>query len=334
MAYDRRQSTLELRVVSGQGSVPPETVPAIGALSTQAAPPAVEVPARVLRKRRLMLLGFGSTLVFAVAGAVLWGVSWPALIGLALGGYAGMIAHEVVLHRLLAHRAFRVARATRFALAALTMMWPGRSPIWWAATHRHHHKHADTADDLHSPGNGRWRAFAGWLFAPRSLMFPYRETGDLNRLPEMQWLDRFQLLPFALSLIPCTLAGWAVGEMWPGSGMNAGQGLVWWGIFRAFYPLVGMGLVNVLAHEPSLGTRAYETNDTSRNVRWLAWLTAGTGWHNNHHHYGHAARAGFRPGEFDPSFRVIEQLEKMGLAWDLREVPEDVLAGARAVDTP
>lgn len=308
-------------------SNPPRTVPAIGALPSQAAPLAVEAPERILRKRRGMLIGFASTYGFAAVGAVVWGVSWPALLGCLIGGYVGMLAHEVVFHRLLSHRAFRVGRVTRFALTAGAMMWPARSPIWWAATHRHHHKHADEADDLHSPKAGRWHAFFGWLFEPRTLAFPYRDVGDLTRLPEMQALDRFHLLPFALSLVPATLAGWAFGEMWPSTGMSAMQGLIWWGLWRAMYPAVGMGLVNVVAHDPRRGARPYETADTSRNVRWLAWLTAGTGWHNNHHHYPHSARAGFRPGEFDPAYAFIEQLEKMGLASDLREVPEEALAG-------
>lgn len=325
----RGESTIELRV-EGPGASPAgsaATVPAIGALPSRAIPPAVEVPPRVYRKRRMMLATFGLTYTFALVGAVVWGVSWPALVGFLVLSYAGMVAHELVLHRLLAHRAFRTSRALRWLMTVFAMAWPARSPIWWAATHRHHHKHTDDEQDVHSPRHGKWRALFGWPFDPRMLSFAYRDVGDLTRLPEMQLLDRVVMLPFVVSLALATLAGWAVGEMLPASGMSAMQGLIWWGLLRALYPIVVMGLVNVFAHQPGVGTRRYETDDASRNVRWLGWLAAGAGWHNNHHHYGHAARAGFFPGEVDPSWWVIGQLEKMGLVWDVRAVPEAVLAG-------
>lgn len=307
----------------------PETIPAIGAISAQAAPTTVDVPPELLRRRRGLLTAFFGIYGFATVGAFVWGVSWPALLGFALLAYLGMFAHEIVLHRMLAHRAFRTSRAFRFVLTAFAMMWPARSPIWWAATHRHHHKFADTDQDVHSPRHGAWRALIGWPFEPRSLAFPYREVGDLTRLPEMQVLDRFIMLPFVMSLALATLAGWAFGQMFPATGMSAMQGLVWWGLWRALYPIFAMGLVNVFAHRPGVGTRRYETDDDTRNVRWLSWLTAGAGWHNNHHHYGHAARAGFAPGEFDPSWWVIGQLDKMGLVWDVRDVPRAVVAGGR-----
>lgn len=324
MRYER-PSSIEPIELPPAPSRPPATLPAIGAVSTEAAPPAVDVPPELLRKRRILLTVFTAVYGFAAVGAVVWGVSWPALVGCALLAYVGMLAHEIVLHRLLAHRAFRTARPTRFLMTAFAMAWPARSPIWWAATHRHHHKHADDPQDVHSPRHGALRALIGWPFEPRALAFPYREVGDLTRLPEMRLLDRMVMLPFALSLALATLAGWAFGQMFPASGMTAMQGLVWWGLWRALYPIVAMGLVNVVAHRPGFGERRYATDDDTRNVRWLSWLTAGAGWHNNHHHYGHAARAGFRPGEFDPAWWVIGQLEKMGLVWDVRDVPPDVL---------
>lgn len=299
----------------------PATLPTMGALSFQAAPPAVEAPTPVRRRRRAMLAGFTLTYAFALVGAVVWGVSWPALLGCLIGGYVGMIAHEVVLHRMLSHRAFRTGPVVRFLLTAFAMCWPARSPIWWAATHRHHHKFSDAEDDTHSPRHGKLRALVGWSFEPRMIAFPYRDVADLTADPGLRFLDRVVMLPFALSLALGTLAGWAVGEMWPSSGMGAMQGLIWWGLWRALYPVLLMGAVNVWAHQPGVGRRRYETVDDTRNVPLLGWLAAGAGWHNNHHHYPHAARAGFAPGEVDPSWWVIRQLEHMGLAADVRDVP-------------
>ncbi len=315
--------------------VPPREAPPLGptlpemrALSA-AAPPQLEMPPIVRRKRRALLTVLLSTYSVALVGIVIWGVSWPAIIGFALLAYLGMVVHEVVLHRFLAHKAFRTSRVFRFVLTALAMAWPARGPIWWASTHRHHHRHADTDEDLHSPRHGLFHATVAWLFAPRALLMSPHNAGDLTRDREMRALERFFKLPFLTSIALGALAGWAVSAIWPESGMTTMQGLIWWGLLRALYPVLMMGMVNNFAHRPQYGTRRFATHDDTRNLRALAWLTAGASWHNNHHHYPHGVRAGFFPGEADPSYWAIKAMEKVGLVWGLRDVPADKLEAER-----
>ena len=73
------------------------------------------------------------------------------------------------------------------------------------------------------------------------------------------------------------------------------------------------------------GTRTFKTTDTSRNNIWLALLTFGEGWHNNHHYWPSSARQGFKPHEIDITFYLLKLLEKLGLIWDVRSPPPEVL---------
>lgn len=276
-----------------------------------------------------LVTALSATYAFAFAGIGIWGVSWPAVIGFVLLSYLGMLLHEVVLHRFLSHKAFRTSRPFRFVLVAAAMMWPARGPAWWAAVHRHHHRHTDTDEDMHSPRHGAMHALIGWMFSARALSIGLDDVRDLVRDPEMRALQRFFPLPFFCSLPLAWLAGFTVERLWPASGMNAMQGLVWWGLLRAFYPLLMMGVVNSFCHRPAFGRRRFATDDASRNIHALAWLTAGVSLHNNHHHYPHGARAGFFPGEPDPAYWAIRLFEKLGLVWSVRPVPPAKLDEAR-----
>ena len=62
------------------------------------------------------------------------------------------------------------------------------------------------------------------------------------------------------------------------------------------------------------GKRRFETRDDSRNNWWVALLTGGEGWHNNHHAHPVSARHGLAWYEFDVNYYGIWLLEKLGLA--------------------
>ena len=74
-------------------------------------------------------------------------------------------------------------------------------------------------------------------------------------------------------------------------------------------------LVNSASH--MWGYRNYETTDDSRNNWWVAAVTYGEGWHNNHHAYPTMARHGHKWWEFDVTFLTIRLMEKCGLAWNV-----------------
>jgi stearoyl-CoA desaturase (delta-9 desaturase) len=73
------------------------------------------------------------------------------------------------------------------------------------------------------------------------------------------------------------------------------------------------------------GSRRYTTRDDSRNNLFLALITMGEGWHNNHHHFQASARQGFFWWEIDLTYYVLRGLQAVGLIWDLREPPRHVV---------
>jgi stearoyl-CoA desaturase (delta-9 desaturase) len=221
----------------------------------------------------------------------------------------------VAYHRYFAHRSFKTSRAFQFVLACLCCTNLQRGPLWWAAIHRQHHGHSDQPGDTHSPVRGGfWWAYCGWMFA--TLEEPdWDRVRDLLRFPELVWLERFWLVPPALLAAACWLAGgWTT------------LCLVF--CVPAVAALHGASVINTLGH--LVGSRRYATADRSRNSWVLALITFGDGWHNNHHHYPHAARAGFFWWETDLSYRLIQLLECGGLVWGVRDVPRHKLSAAPA----
>ncbi len=236
------------------------------------------------------------TLESIVLGVALY---WIRMFGVT-GGY----------HRYFAHRTYKTSRGFAFAMAALAQSSAQRGVIWWASNHRHHHRFSDLESDLHSPvTKGLFHAHVGWLWDKRSYE-PRKNVTDLQRCSELVWLDRNPMLPAILLGILCWLwMGW--------SGLIYGFGLSTIVLFH------GTFTINSLTHV--WGTRRFETSDHSRNNVWLALITMGEGWHNNHHRYMKSVRQGFYWWELDVTFYLLWALSKVGLVWDLREVPQQIL---------
>jgi fatty-acid desaturase len=92
-----------------------------------------------------------------------------------------------------------------------------------------------------------------------------------------------------------------------------------WGIFvRTVVGLHATWLVNSATH--SWGKRRFATRDLSTNSWWVALLTFGEGWHNNHHAHPTAAQHGFTWYEVDMNWYGIWALKTLGLAWDVKRV--------------
>ena len=261
--------------------------------------------------------------------AVFWvGVS-PIAIVVALVLYAArMFAITGFYHRYFSHRAFKTSRAVQFAFALLGAASVQRGPLWWAAHHRHHHVHADTPCDPHTPRKGFWRSHAGWFLTRGGFRTDPSRISDLLRFPELRWLDRYDTaVPVALAVL-LYLCGAALDRWAPGLGTNGPQLLVW-GFFVSTVVLFHATVtINSLAHR--WGSRRYPTRDDSRNNLWLALLTFGEGWHNNHHFFPGSARQGFRWWEIDLTWYGLRALQALGLVSGLKPVPAWVLAkGAR-----
>jgi stearoyl-CoA desaturase (Delta-9 desaturase) len=233
----------------------------------------------------------------------------------------------VGFHRHLTHRSFKAKTPVRGALAILGSAAVEGPVISWVADHRKHHAFSDEPGDPHSPHvdhgtglrgalRGLAHAHLGWLYDHSQRGLKSRYAPDLLNDPLIRFVDRtFLLWVFAGLAAPFGL-GWAIG----GSFHAALTGLLWGGLVRMFLLHHVTYSINSLCH--FFGRQAYDTGDHSRNLAWLAPLSMGESWHNNHHAFPTSARHGLRRWQIDISAAVIWVLERLGLAWDVVRVPE------------
>ncbi len=257
---------------------------------------------------------------------VLW-VGWsPVALGVAGGLYLlRMFALTAFYHRYFSHRAFKTSRPLQFVFALLGNSAVQRGPLWWAAHHRKHHRHADEPQDVHSPHvhSFLW-SHMGWVTSRANFATDAKQVPDLVKFPELRFLDRFNVIVPLLLLGGLFLLGDVLARTSPGLGTSGWQ-MVVWGFFISTTVLFHVSVsINSLAHR--VGSRRYATRDHSRNNWWLAVLTLGEGWHNNHHHYPAAMRQGHRWWEIDPTAYLLRAMAFVGLIWDLKPVPERILS--------
>ena len=264
----------------------------------------------------------------AYLGVMGVGVS-PVALAVAAALYAlRMFALTGFYHRYFSHRAFQTSRAVQFTFALIGASCVQRGPLWWAAYHRHHHRVTDTPADPHSPGvHGFLWSHVGWFLTPRNFRTDLARVPDLAKYPELRWLDRFDIAIPLLLAIGMYALGALLQHVAPQLGTSGWQMLVW-GFFVSTIVLFHATVtINSLAHR--YGRRRYETKDDSRNNVWLALLTFGEGWHNNHHFFPGSSRQGFRWWEVDLTWYGLKLMAMLGLVRGLKPVPAWVLAKAR-----
>ncbi|HEU4630168.1 MAG TPA: fatty acid desaturase [Gemmatimonadaceae bacterium] len=255
-------------------------------------------------------------LVHAACLAAIWtGVTGGALVLCLVLYVVRMFGVTAGYHRYFSHRSYKTSRVGQFLLAWLAQSSAQRGVLWWAAKHRHHHKHSDTEEDVHSPRHaGFLHAHVGWIFTPRHGETDYSAIPDLTKYPELRWLERHPYLPAAVLAVLC----FALGG-WPGLVVG-----FFWSTVLLYH---GTFMINSLAHVH--GSQRYVTGDDSRNNWLLALVTLGEGWHNNHHAYQRSTRQGFRWWEIDPTFYVLTALSWVRVVWELAEPPAEVVRGER-----
>ncbi|SFR45497.1 Delta-9 acyl-phospholipid desaturase [Marinobacter daqiaonensis] len=263
--------------------------------------------------------------------AFVTGVSAFAL-GFAVAFFAvRMFAITGFYHRYFSHKTFRTTRGWQFLFALLGASAAQRGPLWWAAHHRHHHQHSDREEDLHSPHHGGfWWSHVGWFTCDAGFRTDERRVKDWLRFPELRFINRFDaLVPAAAAVLIYTL-GEALAAWAPGLGTNGPQLLVW-GFFISTVALFHATVsINSLSHV--WGSRRFDTPDNSRNNFWLALITFGEGWHNNHHRWPQSARQGFRWYEIDLTYYGLWLLSRLGIVHDLKPIPETVRDETRRID--
>jgi len=225
-------------------------------------------------------------------------------------------------HRLFTHRSFKTSPAMRFVFGALGSAALEGPVISWVADHRKHHAFSDHEGDPHSPHvdhdgvimgplRGLAHAHLGWTFKHMQRGNKERYAPDLMKDPTTRFVDRTMIVWLLLSLaIPA-----ALGLVLTGTWEGAATGFLWGGVVRIFVLNHATFSINSLCHY--FGERRFATTDHSRNLAWLAPVTLGESWHNNHHAFPTSAAHGLRWWELDISAMTIRGLEKMGLVWDV-----------------
>jgi fatty-acid desaturase len=249
--------------------------------------------------------------IAAIAALFFW--SWPALISAVVFYWvAGSLGIGMGFHRLLTHRAYRVPKLVEYFLVTCGTLALEGGPIQWVVTHRIHHAHADRLGDPHTPRDGGWWAHIGWILRgtaqdhdPATVE---HYAPDLTKDRYYLWLNRYFYIPLIVaSIVLFAFAGWSI---------------LLWGVFlRVTLALHATWLVNSATH--MWGRRRFDTGEDSRNSWWVAILTFGEGWHNNHHAHPTSARHGFKWYEFDFNWWGIRALQLFGLARSIKRVRFD-----------
>jgi fatty-acid desaturase len=255
------------------------------------------------------------------AFAAFYSFTWTNLIVAAVLYWVAVgLGISMGYHRLHTHRGFKAPRLFEYFLAVCGTLTLEGGPIFWVATHRQHHQHSDQALDPHSPRVSGFWAHLGWIMfgdaRHNDTVLMSRYAPDLARDPFYRWLSSYHWVPLTvLGLILLAIGGWP---------------LVNWGIFlRVVVGLHATWLVNSATH--MWGRRRFVTQDDSKNSWWVALLTFGEGWHNNHHAHPTSARHGLAWYEFDPTWLELKVLKAVGLVWNVKaakssESPKEEIA--------
>jgi fatty-acid desaturase len=251
----------------------------------------------------------------AGAVAALFFFSWSAIaVSVLLYFLSINVGIGMCYHRLLTHRGYTVPKWIEYAMTICATLSLEGGPMFWVGTHRVHHQHSDHEGDPHTPNEGGWWAHIGWILCGMSMN---AETATMARYaPDLAkdkfhlWVSKYHWLPNLIVLVALyAIGGWS----W----------FLWGGGMRVVLGLHSTWLVNSATH--LWGSRRFETKDGSRNNWWVALLTGGEGWHNNHHAHPVAARHGLKWYEFDPNYYGIWMLKKLGLAKNIKLAQYDPL---------
>ena len=240
----------------------------------------------------------------AGAIAALFFFNWKAVVVAGVLYFVGInLGICIGYHRLLTHRGYKVSRLLKYLLVTCGTLTLEGGPLYWVVNHRVHHQLTDRHGDPHTPREGGWWSHAGWVIYGKGLS---NQTELLRKYAPDILADRYLMLLSEYHWVPLTILAvilYVLGG-WP---------FVLWGIFfRVTLSLHATWLVNSATH--MWGSRRFSTQDDSRNLWWVALLTGGEGWHNNHHAYPVSARHGLAWYEYDLNYYCIWIMGRLGLA--------------------
>jgi stearoyl-CoA desaturase (delta-9 desaturase) len=234
--------------------------------------------------------------------------SWKNFAVMMIGNWiVGSLGVGLGYHRLLTHRSFKAPKWLEYTLTAFGTMSMQDDAMKWVATHRMHHAHTETEKDPHSTRPGFWWAHMEWVV--KGTAQDHDAVTFKKYIPDLL-KDKFQVTLANYYLVPIILSAvllYAIG----------GWGAVLWGVFvRVVVGWHTTWFVNSLAHYS--GKRPFATNDDSTNNWFVALLTFGEGWHNNHHAFPSSARHGLKWYQFDMNWITISIFKRLGWAKQIR----------------
>jgi stearoyl-CoA desaturase (delta-9 desaturase) len=251
--------------------------------------------------------------------AALFMFTWKALgVALLLWWVAGSLGVGIGYHRLLTHRGFKTPKAVEYFLSFCGTLALEGGHINWVVTHRIHHAHTEVpGQDPHTPRDGGWWAHMGWILRGTAQQHDdavmWRYAPDLMKDRFHFWLNRLYFVPLIIcGILLLWFGGWSM--------------LLWGTFLRVTVALHMTWLVNSATH--MWGSRRFNTRDDSTNSWWVALLTWGEGWHNNHHAHPRAARHGLTWYEIDVNWWAIRTLQFLGLVKDIKLISESQIKAA------
>ncbi|MDY6938960.1 MAG: acyl-CoA desaturase [Cyanobacteriota bacterium] len=247
----------------------------------------------------------GGLHVFACLAFLPSNFSWSAVgVALLLHWITGGVGITLGWHRLVSHRSFQVPKWLEYFLVLCGTLSCQAGPLDWIGMHRIHHLHSDEITDPHSSVKGFWWSHVVWMLYNIPMKSEvHKFTKDIDSDPFYQFCQKYFIpIQFALGFLLYFLGG---------------SPFVIWGIFvRMVVVFHCTWLVNSATHK--FGYRSYNSDDRSRNCWWVALMTYGEGWHNNHHTFQYSARHGLHWWEIDITWMTIRLLETLGLATNVK----------------
>lgn len=217
-------------------------------------------------------------------------------------------------HRLFSHATYQAHPALKVIFLLFGAMALQNSALIWSASHRVHHRFIDDPErDPYCARRGFWFSHIGWMLRNYPSGDPdLKYVRELQSDPLIAFQHRHYLaLALTMNLGLPLLLGWAFGDIL-GTFLLAG-------VLRLVISHHLTFCINSLAH--IIGTRPYDSENTARDNGVVALLTFGEGYHNFHHMFAHDYRNGVRWWQWDPSKWLINALQWVGLAKNLKRVP-------------
>jgi stearoyl-CoA desaturase (delta-9 desaturase) len=184
-------------------------------------------------------------------------------------------------HRYFAHRAFKTYALYEYWVLFLGTLTASGPLLGWVGVHRQHHNHTDTEDDPHSPRHQGFVPVLTSTFKVKAIR--HRTIKDLLRNERVMWFYRNHMIIRCGTALACFVL------------LSFPMFLVIF-VSPIIYSYIGFGAINAFAHK----------NGKILNIHWLNILSAGEGYHKNHHEDPRA----WKLGAYDPSAVFIRLIKK------------------------